>query len=349
MTARELPIVDINTLTAHRSGNGRYGAAHARSRDAYKDVPILKKPTWTSEIAAYFFLGGVSSGAYVLAALAETTGKGQYRSLARTAHYVSFAAMAPCPALLIADLGKPQRFHYMLRIVKPSSPMNLGAWALTIHGAMATVAALRALADEGRLPLLGPLVSLVPRRAIAVVGLPAALTLGGYTGVLLGTSSIPVWFKSPLLGALFMGSAMSTGIAGVNLATTLSGNGMEARDALTRLGVLGGTAELALLGGYIATSGRSAAAYTKGAPALLMAGAVTGLAAGTALDIVGAGARSGSRALNAAAAAATLAGGALLRWAVVRAGHYSAQDREGTLEAMKPSHSAPGWGPHSKR
>lgn len=36
--------------------------------------------------------------------------------------------MLPAPGLLIADLGRPARFLNMLRILKPRSPMNLGAW-----------------------------------------------------------------------------------------------------------------------------------------------------------------------------------------------------------------------------
>ena len=43
------------------------------------------------------------------------------------------------------------------------------------------------------------------------------------------------------------------------------------------------------------------------------------------------------------ASVAALAGGALLRWAVMKAGHASAADREGTLAAMSPREGSPGW------
>src|SRR5690242_2578103 len=82
MAIRELPVVDVDKDQAPRGGNGRYGAAHVQPRDAYRDVPILKQPTWKHEIAAYFYLGGVSAGAYVLASLAETVGGERYRTLA---------------------------------------------------------------------------------------------------------------------------------------------------------------------------------------------------------------------------------------------------------------------------
>ena len=34
MALRELPLVQTDKLNAPQSGNGRYGAAHARTRDA---------------------------------------------------------------------------------------------------------------------------------------------------------------------------------------------------------------------------------------------------------------------------------------------------------------------------
>ena len=48
--------------------------------------------------------------------------------------------------LLIADLGRPERFHYMLRVVKPSSPMSVGTWILTAYGPGSGVAAARTAA-----------------------------------------------------------------------------------------------------------------------------------------------------------------------------------------------------------
>jgi formate-dependent nitrite reductase membrane component NrfD len=324
------------------------GAAHQQARDAYNDVPILQAPTWNNDIAAYFFLGGVSSGAFVLGALLDASGT-KRQSLARTAQIVSFAAMLPCPALLIDDLGKPSRFHHMLRIFKPSSPMSLGSWALTVHGAFATLVAARHLAAAGKLPL-GGLLTAIPERALAIGGFPPALTLGGYTGVLLGTTSIPVWSTSPLLGGLFMASALNTGVAATIAASILTSTDDPGDHAmLGPVTVAMGCTELAFLGGYLATSGRAARALLQGREALLLAGAVVGSVIAVALDFAGMRFPAQTRRANVAGAVAALVGGACLRWAVVRAGHLSAADREGTLAATKPSHDAPGWGPSDRR
>src|SRR6476659_10026242 len=189
-------------IQPRKGRNNPLGAAHVNPRDAYRDVPILKQPTWNNEVAAYFFFGGISAGSSMVGSLAQVVGGEKYERLARTAHYISFATLLPCPPLLIDDLGMPQRFHHMMRIFKPSSPMNLGSWALFLHGAGATVTVAKMLASDHKLPVVSELMRLLPERLLAGLGIPSSFVLAGYTGVLLGTTCIPVWQKSPLLGAL---------------------------------------------------------------------------------------------------------------------------------------------------
>lgn len=343
MAYRELPVI---SPTPPQRGNGHRGAAVSRTRDAYRDIPILQRPPWGHWIAGYFFFGGISSGSFVVAALADLSGGQRARAIAHTAHYVALASLLPCPPFLIADLGKPARFHHMLRVVKPSSPMNLGAWVLTVHGAATTAGAAVALARDGRVPLVGRAVARIPISAIGAGGLPSALALGGYTGVLLGTSAIPVWYTSPLLGALFMASAISTGVAAVSLVGAMGGNTGEGdHDILAPFALIASVTEAALLGGYLATSGRAAAPLLRGTLGAQLGGAAICIVAATALDIVATRAPGRRQLLTAVAAGATLIGGALLRWSIVHAGHASADDREGTLAASSPSRTAPGWGP----
>lgn len=324
---------------------GPFGSAHEDPSDAYQGVPILQKPSWNNEVAAYFYLGGVSSGAFILGALADLSGE-QWRSLAQTAHIVSFAAMVPCAPLLIDDLGKPSRFYHMLRIFKPSSPMNLGSWTLLAHSGFATLLAGRALGDGEKLPIVGPLAGHLPARILGAVGILPALTLGGYTGVLIGTTSVPVWSTSPVLAGLFTASALATGTSAVALTSIVSGRDTPAEHAvLGSIGMAAGVTEVSLLGGYLATSGAAAKPLLQGQEGALLLGTVTTLATALALELAGRRVHARLRLFNALAAGATLAGGAMLRWAVIRAGHTSATDRDATLDAMRPSAHNPGWGP----
>jgi formate-dependent nitrite reductase membrane component NrfD len=236
----------------------------------------------------------------------------------------------------------------MLRIFKPSSPMNLGSWAFLLHGAGATFTVGRMLASEGRLPVIGFLYRLLPERLLVSLGIPSSFLLAGYTGVLLGTTSIPVWNRSPLLGALFMSSSITTGVAATDLIATWTGRETEAEhEALTALAVVTGAVEMAVLGGYVATTGEAKKHLTRGTEGLLMLGAVATLAAAVIADTATLLTGKKSRVAGTLAAVSTLAGGALLRWAIVQAGRASSQDREGTLEAMKPRRNSPGWRPPS--
>jgi formate-dependent nitrite reductase membrane component NrfD len=322
-----------------------YGTAHEDPGDAYTGVPILQQPAWHNEVAAYFYFGGISSGAFILGAVADLSGP-EWRQLADTAHVVGFAAMIPCAPLLIADLGVPSRFHHMLRIFKPSSPMNLGTWTLVVHGGFSTLLAARALAGGGRLPIFEPLARHPPSKALGAAGLLPAITLGGYTGVLIGTTSVPVWSRSPLLGGLFMASAIATGTSAVSLASILTGRDTpKARAVLGSIGTVAGVSEMGLLGGYLKTTGPAATPLFRGIDGALLLGAVIASATALATELAETRARPGRHLLGAVAAVATLASGAMLRWAIVRAGHASALDRDANLEAMRPSAQDPGWGP----
>ena len=153
------------------------------------------------------------------AALAERFGTAEDRHYTADGFYIAAAAAAACPPLLIADLGRPERFHHMLRIFKPLSPMNLGAWVLAAFAPTAVVRAGRHAADSGRLSRpLAAIARLAPRRITEIAGSLLGFALAGYTGVLLAATNVPLWAKSKLLGGLFMASALSSGSAGISLA-----------------------------------------------------------------------------------------------------------------------------------
>src|SRR5919205_605324 len=88
------------------------------SRDSYYNIPPIHKPHWGLMVIVYFFLGGISSASYVIASVADLFGGSEAARIKRVGRYLSFAALIPCPPLLTLDLGRPDRFHHMLRVVK---------------------------------------------------------------------------------------------------------------------------------------------------------------------------------------------------------------------------------------
>jgi formate-dependent nitrite reductase membrane component NrfD len=312
----------------------------------YYGLPILKRPFWKWEIALYFFSEGISAGSYLLGTVADLVGKGQYAEIVSSGRYLSFLFMLPCPPLLIADLGRPERFHHMLRIFKRSSPMNHGAWALSGYGAFS--AALAAF-EPGttQLPFAGRMFKAlqtlipIPRKIVSILGAPFALTMVSYPGVLLSTTSNPVWSHTHFLGSLFAASSMSTAVSALTLSTYQSGSD-EAHRVLTRFEDLAAAVETVALGAYLGTSRRAAKPLTRGKQSkLFLCGAVlTGLVLPAILR------RSENKILRCGVAPLlTLAGGLALKWSVTYAGQESALDAELAVHNSPTKTGEPFWGP----
>ena len=98
---------------------------------SYYGRPVLKAPVWDWRIAAYLFSGGLSAGSAMLAAGADLTGRPGLRRVGRLGALGSLLASM---YFLVSDLGRPERFHHMLRVAKPSSPMSMGTWILSAYG-----------------------------------------------------------------------------------------------------------------------------------------------------------------------------------------------------------------------
>ncbi|MEO6487780.1 MAG: NrfD/PsrC family molybdoenzyme membrane anchor subunit, partial [Thermoanaerobaculia bacterium] len=105
---------------------------------SYYGLPLLKPTTWTWEVPAYFFVGGAAGAAAVIGFAGQISGADA--KLVRDARWIAAIGAALSAPLLIADLGRPERFLHMLRVFKPKSPMSVGAWTLTVFGATSAAA-----------------------------------------------------------------------------------------------------------------------------------------------------------------------------------------------------------------
>jgi hypothetical protein len=317
---------------ARRIG-GRGGGRGGRSAEelqvppaefrSYYGRPILKPPVWKHDIAAYLFTGGLAAGSSLLAAGAQATGRSAMR---RAGRITSLGGVLASTYFLINDLGRPERFHHMLRVAKPTSPMSMGTWILSAFGPASGVAAVSELApllpDRGILGLarrvLGP--------AGTVGGWGAAATapaLATYTAVLVADTAAPAWHEShPYLPFVFAGSALASG-AGATLVTTPTYQVGPAR----RLAVLGAAAELA--GSHVLEHrlGLASEAFTTGKPGRLMTAARYLTAAGAVGAVLG----RRSRLLSALAGVSLLGGSLCTRFGVYEAGKASAEDPKYTV------------------
>ena len=299
--------------------DGEVAAANRRMRSGEMpgDLrgPFIKPPVWTWEVPVYFWVGGVASGSAFVALAADLAGDEWSAAVARK---VALAAVLPAPVLLIADLGRPARFLNMLRIFKPRSPMNMGAWCLV---AFTGVAAGAVGAD-----LLGR-----PRTARRLGAVNALLGgyLGSYTGVLLAATAVPVWARSRIfLGPIFVSTATATGAAATRLTMAAAGQPEDhpTRRALGRLEAAAILTELTLSTVNERRLGRVGEVFSQGRPRRLFRTAKRLVGVGLALNVLGP--RRFRTPVEHVASLLYLAGGLAFRFAWVEAGKASARDDE---------------------
>jgi hypothetical protein len=174
---------------------------------SYHQIPLLKAPVWTWEVPAYFFVGGAAGASAALAGIAQLTGADE--ALVRDARWIAAAGSALSAPLLVADLGRPERFLNMMRVFKIQSPMSVGAWTLAAFGTASSASAFADLVQrKTNLPVK------LAGDASALIAAATGLVMATYTGVLIGATTIPVWREHVRLlpvhfGASALGSAVS--------------------------------------------------------------------------------------------------------------------------------------------
>ncbi len=126
--------------------------------------------------------------------------------MARIAYPVALVFLFVDLGLLVLDLGDVWRFHHMLRVFKPGSPMSLGVWSLTAFSLPLTLAALFSI-----LPVDAGLEW--ARRVSIIIGVVPAFMSAAYKGVLLSTSAQPGWKDARWLGAYLTSGAIVLGCA----------------------------------------------------------------------------------------------------------------------------------------
>jgi len=326
------------TRETRQMGDGRVETSHHprtdREREGtdYYGIPPIKEHTWTWEVPVYFWLGGIGAGAHVVSTIARALGHTD-RAFLRTARYTTLITMLLSPVLLIMDLGRPERFYNMLRVIKWRSPMSMGTWALMTFSMLTGFAAASQAAQDGllgRANAVARIMSAIPARFISILALPFGFFVGAYTGVLIGATSVPMWARNVvLMGPTFLSSALSTGLSAISFVLHLGGWGeRRTLEALRRAERISLIIEATLITASLARMGRwGRPLYSKELAPLFFGGTVLGgiLAPFALLS----GRESRPRGLLASMLA--LLGGLALRFAMIEGGRLSARDPQATF------------------
>ena len=97
----------------------------------YESRPVTKPPNWHGLVTLDMVLNNLSTGLFLVAAVGELLDPVAFRPLAPLVYPLALLFLLGDLVCLVLDLGDPKRFHHMLRVWKPSSPMSLGTWVLS--------------------------------------------------------------------------------------------------------------------------------------------------------------------------------------------------------------------------
>jgi Fe-S-cluster-containing dehydrogenase component len=174
-------------------------AVEALGRTAY-DVPHEARP-WGGRVSAYLWTKAIAAGAAVFAVV---QGGGVALPL------VALAFLLVTTGLLIGDLKRPERFHYILLKPNPRSWLVWGAWILLAFGALLALWLLATAAGWSGLPLG------IVGGALVLLALGAA----GYSAFLFAQAEGRDFWQSPLVLPHLV---VATGVAGAAAAILVEG------------------------------------------------------------------------------------------------------------------------------
>jgi Fe-S-cluster-containing dehydrogenase component/formate-dependent nitrite reductase membrane component NrfD len=189
------------------------GGDGALSRPVY-DVPHAPQP-WGWRVSAYLWTKAIASGALLVgaaSALLRPTTSGSASAV--LAPVLALLFLLITTALLVLDLKRPDRFHYILLKGNPRSWLVWGSWILMAYGVLAAVWLAAGLA--GNIALL---------RALAVPAIVLAAGAAGYSAFLFGQAEGRDFWQSPLHLPHLLAGAVVAGSAALIVLHLLTGRG----------------------------------------------------------------------------------------------------------------------------
>ena len=189
----------------------------ATSRPVY-DAPHMPRP-WGGKVSAYLWTKSIAAGALLVPALAVLAGasSGSF-VLGAVPPLLALVFLAITTALLVFDLKRPDRFHYILFKGNPRSWLVWGAWILMAYGLVAAVW------------LLGALRGGVPFQALALPVVLLAAAAAGYSAFLFGQAEGRDFWQSPLVLPQLLAAAFTAGAASLLVVGVIAGaNASEMR------------------------------------------------------------------------------------------------------------------------
>lgn len=182
----------------------------------------LEMPWPDIRLVLDLFLGGLGVGAFLVAVIASYFDKEKYENIVKTGAYLSPIAVIIGLILLVSELKQPQRFITTFWNTNPTSVLSWGVFLQSIFVLIALIYAwLVYSGSSGKL--------------VGGLGILFAVIVGGYHGLLLSAAQTRDLWNTALVPALFMATAVATGIATVVILATLFAGTSDISSAVSKL------------------------------------------------------------------------------------------------------------------
>ncbi len=169
------------------------------------DIFHLKALHWL--IPLYFFFGGLAGGSFLLSFWAGYVDE-KLKSLAKIAAVITPISLAVGLGLLVLDLGQPFKFWRIMITFQPTSIASWGTWILTLFFIVSVCYAFLWLKNSGN-----------AAKTLGYIGIPLAVFVAMYTGLLLTQLTGNALWDSALLPWIFLlGGLLSAMAVVVSLA-----------------------------------------------------------------------------------------------------------------------------------
>ena len=231
----------------------RRGSTRGTVSDApstYYGRPMIKAPHWKWYVPGYFFIAGIAAGVAFFGALARSSADPAIASpcgMRATSRSPSRLSARCCSSSTWAGHGASSTCCASSRCARRSALARGFSWRLASRRGCSRAE----MAEDGfilrRRSFLSRLALLLPDRLLTLLQGALGLGLGGYTGVLLAATAVPLWAAAGiLLGPLFLAASITSGAAALILLGLLSGR--QSRAARADLEIVASVGAITQLG-----------------------------------------------------------------------------------------------------
>lgn len=173
------------------------------------------KVPWGLDVPAYIFLTGMSAGSFIISSLG-LFGIKKFKPISRIAAVQAVILLMIAPAILLLAMGHPERFWMIYVYPNPTSVISWGSYLLLIYPVVCVLYGyFQMRRDFANASLTEAQIKKDDQKAkfFGLLGVPLAIMVHGYTGVLLGFIRGRVLWNTSLMPVLFLTSAIVSGIA----------------------------------------------------------------------------------------------------------------------------------------